>query len=370
MPQPKYRYRHTEVADNTAQIGIRNNRRAIETVENRYRQAIDRKAKGKATFKDDRLLEKRNPRSLYTQMRKASGAIKPVYPEFDILSLRGLGVGKLFRRSKPKFKTSSITDVEAPPYYYKNGTWDTNRLKDDIIKGKQELREWIDSPEYRKAAEANKREAAELGEEYIPIYERPSYQEQLKVKVNQDLNRNRAGTSIEGDPTSLTYNLYSPASAKSTTIHEGGHGLGIGYVDRTRSGNSIMSQHRYNRYKAKQVFNDNAKYPQYFGGEVDYVPINQLPGEAAMNARDVGRELGLKIGQQYPGPEEVLRLLDSYPKTGQKAFIIPGFNRSVEALPYVWKALTGTQFNYLAPILAGYGGYQYFNNKKPIYNYR
>lgn len=125
MPQPKYRYRNVERADNTAQIGIRNNRRAIETVENRYKQANDKKAKGTATFKDNRLLDYRNPKSLYTQMRKASGAIKPVYPEFDVLTIgraNGLGsnIGKKASKTASKIYNTSKKYYNTAKSIYKN----------------------------------------------------------------------------------------------------------------------------------------------------------------------------------------------------------------------------------------------------------
>lgn len=102
MPRPKYR-KHIESTDNTAQIGLMNNRRAYETIENRYNLALARKAKGKNNFRDDRLIEARDPTSYVHWARKASGAIKPVYPEFDLLSLgQGFGAGKVASKAFDK----------------------------------------------------------------------------------------------------------------------------------------------------------------------------------------------------------------------------------------------------------------------------
>jgi hypothetical protein len=56
-------------------------------------------------------------------------------------------------------------------------------------------------------------------------------------------------------------------------------------------------------------------------------------GEAAVNFIDLGRDLGLKLGQKYPGYDIVKNMLENY--NGFKKFMIPDLNMSKAGLRHV-----------------------------------
>jgi len=72
------------------------------------------------------------------------------------------------------------------------------------------------------------------------------------------------------------------------------------------------------------------------------VDLNRNSFEGIQNARDFGEELGIKIGQEYPGYEKALETVNSYPENGFKAGLKKMFRLDKEHMPYVWKALAGT----------------------------
>ena len=62
-------------------------------------------------------------------------------------------------------------------------------------------------------------------------------------------------------------------------------------------------------------------------------------GEPAPNLIDLGKELGLEIGQKYPGKEVLVELLTNYEKTNKgKSYIIKHLN--MDNPKYIWRALT------------------------------
>lgn len=72
--------------------------------------------------------------------------------------------------------------------------------------------------------------------------------------------------------------------------------------------------------------------------DFDYLVNNQAEGYN--NAIDIGNELGLQLGQQYPGKNKVLDLLNNY--TGRKGFVVGSFDTSTTPhVKRVWDAMTG-----------------------------
>jgi len=100
-----------------------------------------------------------------------------------------------------------------------------------------------------------------------------------------------------------------------------------------------MKEHRFLKTKSSKIFKPNSYY-----GDFD---LSVTPVEAVMNTRDIGKDLGLKIGQEYPGYEQALQIIKSYPKNSPKSGLINYLKLDEESMPYVWKALTGTLFSTL-----------------------
>lgn len=70
--------------------------------------------------------------------------------------------------------------------------------------------------------------------------------------------------------------------------------------------------------------------------------FHQQTGEAAMNGRDLGHDLGISVGQSYPGYQKALETLNSGLGKSTKDGMIKLFKTDEQSMPYVWKLLNGT----------------------------
>jgi hypothetical protein len=81
--------------------------------------------------------------------------------------------------NKPTKASLAIRNSDA--YYWNGpyeggwGNFDIPKFKADVATGKKEFIDWINNPEYIKAAELNKIEAQNMGLQYTPVYEKPEY---------------------------------------------------------------------------------------------------------------------------------------------------------------------------------------------------
>lgn len=91
---------------------------------------------------------------------------------------------------------------------------------------------------------------------------------------------------------------------------------------------------KYLRFKTHQAFIDKAE-----AGPYDF---HQQTGEAAMNGRDLGHDLGISVGQSYPGYQKALETLNSGLGKSTKDGMIKLFKTDEQSMPYVWKLLNGT----------------------------
>lgn len=188
------------------------------------------------------------------------------------------------------------------PYFYDpvTGKWDVSTLGRLTAEGRDEFHNWIDSPEYKQAALENKKEAESMGLGYTPTYEKANYSKKHPV-LAKPLGNTGIGGITNGNR-DITLNLMSSENPKDVIAHELGHASDHGNVteELMRSNpEQGMKEWKYLKYKASQVFKPDSEY----GGRFD---LSEHAPEAAMNARDFGKELGLKIGQPYPGYEKAL----------------------------------------------------------------
>lgn len=164
---------------------------------------------------------------------------------------------------------------------------------------------------------------------------------QREQAVKQDINKPRIQAAndltsgltdlitggMAGSPTEVDLNLGSPQSFFNTVRHESGHAA--------YHGNGLTPDElKYLRFKTHQAFIDNAE-----AGPYDF---HQQTGEAAMNGRDLGSDLGISVGQSYPGYQKALETLNSGLGKSTKDGMIKLFKTDEQSMPYVWKLLNGT----------------------------
>lgn len=230
--------------------------------------------------------------------------------------------------------STSLSTANKQPYYLQFGQNSGTQMISDIKAGKKEFTDWMNNPEYRKAAEQNRQEALSMGLNYTPTYERQQYSDFLQNGIKPVFKQDMYGdgsTSYYGaqpnTPTEINYNLRSRQPYTKVTRHESGHAAYHGMA-------STIEELKYLKYKVSQAFKPNASV-----GDYDF---NIQTGEAAMNGRDLGADLGIAVGQKYPGYENALQLLNTAKDKSNKAGMLEVLKTDEKSMPYVWKLLNGT----------------------------
>ena len=238
-----------------------------------------------------------------------------------------------FKMPNLAYSTSLNTSTNRP-YYLQFGNNSGNMMIQDIKNGRNEFVNWMNNPKYREAAEQNRQEAISMGLSYTPTYEKPQYSWMLKYGIKPEFKSKMEGEGAtswmgaqEGIPTSVEYNLSSKIPYDKVTRHE------VGHVSLHGNGKNAKEL-KYLRYKTHQVFKDDANVGPY--------DFHQQTGEAAMNGRDLGADLGISIGQEYPGYQKALDIINSNYKNSNKAGMVDVLKLDKESMPYVWKLLNGT----------------------------
>lgn len=236
---------------------------------------------------------------------------------------------------------SGYYSISSTPYLYNPDTraWDYAKFKDAVVKGSQDFRDWMNSPVYREAAEQNVREAEQMGLHYTPTYNKPEFHQKFPVSTEYKPDTPYIGGTSDGNG-AITYNLASNLNPEYVLAHEFGHSYRYAnpsnelMVNDTKTG---MKEWQFLKTKSSKIFKPDSDYAGQFDLSVN-------PPEAAMNARDIGKDLGLKIGQEYPGYEKAYQIITNYPKNDPKSGLIQYLKLDKESMPYVWKSLTGTLF--------------------------
>lgn len=266
---------------------------------------------------------------------------------------------------------SWVNQNDGYPYALRPGqkSWDTNIIQDELKQGRKDLIDWVNNPEFIKAQQQNKDEAQQMGLEYIPLHERSTFKDRLSLLDDANTYKwyadNKTGESgyVEnplGNYANLMHiNLANVNPYRFTISHEGGHMLGMGGPDLpSSSSQSILKQLKYLKYKSRQVLKPGYWYNNQFD-------LSEYPYEAVQNLRNLGQELNLSVGQQYPGYKNALDIINNSEKTTH-SFLKPYLKTDEESMPYVWKALVGTQFG-LSPIYINTLDNKKYNSGKDIH---
>ena len=166
-----------------------------------------------------------------------------------------------------------------------------------------------------------------------------------RTNVISDPKWNSAG-GLSPDRQDLLFNASMPQSkedAANTIFHEFRHAGYVGEVPPTvknvNEGNKFYQMKNSHLYKPAEQIDPNWS---------DYLLQSS---EGYNNALDVGRDLGLQLGQKYPGKDNVLKLLKSY--KGLAPEVVDAFD--VSTTPHVkrvWDAMTG-QYIWIPAVLGG-----------------
>ena len=229
-----------------------------------------------------------------------------------------------------------------------------NELLEDIKSGKRAASTFFDSPVVRQSYLHNQELAKRLG---IKLQDRPSniaeiVARPINLKWMPYSNDEIAAVAQSGlnDPLAelrFSWTRMSPEIAMGSALHEGLH---LGYygapirttpMDFNTYNNEYVPTYNYWKWKTSHLVR-----PEYMEGYLGDVH----GGEAGVNLIEVGKQMGLKLGQKYPGDTKMIELLNTqWPE--YKANLLPQLQTDTRAgRRHIWQALTG-QFYGLGPII-------------------
>lgn len=231
-----------------------------------------------------------------------------------------------------------------------------NELLEDIKLGKRAASTFFDSPVVRQSYLHNQELAKRLG---IKLQDRPSNMAQIvarpiNLKWVPYSNDEIASIAQSGlnDPLAelrFAWTRMSPEIARGSALHEGLHLGYYGAPIRTTSmdintyNNEYVPAYNYWKWKTSHLVK-----PEYMEGYLGDIH----GGEAGVNLIEVGKQMGLKLGQKYPGDAKMIELLNTqWPE--YKMNLLPQLQTDTRAgRRHIWQALTG-QFYGLGPIIGG-----------------
>lgn len=162
--------------------------------------------------------------------------------------------------------------------------------------------------------------------------------------------------------------LYYPE--RWDAVYEGAPEAGIWYQGkfgnpRTAANHSIPGKAE-KAAKARERF---AKRPYRVEGDLELerpiVTVGDVPNRAALeraaaNTMELGKRLGLKPGQEYPGRKALEQMLKEFSESGNEHSHMPSY-LNMRHPKRVWNALTGRYFIY--PVAGTIGGINYDRNE-------
>ena len=276
-------------------------------------------------------------------------------------------VGKRVTKAANKYPAKNL-EVNLNP----DRSWNMDKIHNDVDRGTKEAIEFLESDVKKETDLYNKELAKRLGYEHFTPY--PNGAERARVKVTPDYetitypNGEYAGrVGFNPDPSkdilqyNKHYNLHPTAFHE--TLHRGHYGMVP--QDRRMLG-ATGTEHVRRLHDSKDFYNFKTKKL--------LVPENEAPdlkmynyffedGEAAANTMELGKRLGLKPGQEYPGRQALEKMLKEFSESGNEHAFMPKY-LNMKHPKRVWNALTGRYFIYPTAVgTALIGGMSYDRNE-------
>ena len=217
----------------------------------------------------------------------------------------------------------------------------------EIVKGKNFVIEYLNSPVRTEVNAHNKKLADRLGFKLFKPFneagQRVSTPSNLKiVRENSSVGGSVSTDSKNPAADQVTINLYN-SNPYYASMHENLHRGYLGnapkeyFLNETRG--TFGDTNRFYDYLKDKLLKPWSE--RYNLPEADYLDQS---AELAVNMFEVGQRMGLKIGQKFPGNQKVLELLKKYKDSGDyKSGVVDHLN--LKHPLRIWKALTGTLFS-------------------------
>lgn len=223
-----------------------------------------------------------------------------------------------------------------------------NEILGEFTAGRRMAGSFFEHPVVQESYNHNRELAKRLG---IELQDRPSNIREvvtrpMKLKWATDDGFTLAQTREHhfNDPDAnftITWKPFTKPSLKAAGRHESLH---LGYYSAPFRMENITKEIYDNVYKPNYQFwkwkTDKLLRPEF--RETSYLS-DVWGGEAGPNLIDLGQDLGLKLGQKYPGDNAFLKMINDY--KGEKSFLVPHLQLDTPAgRRHVWDAMVGKYF--------------------------
>ena len=272
-----------------------------------------------------------------------------------IFSFRdNLNNGRLFKKG-----SNTLASNKYPPYdmavnYNPDRSLNVDKVHRDVARGTKEAIDFLESDIKKETDLYNKKLAQRLGYKHFTPYSKGAERARVEVVPDYDKisypNSGDAGkVTLNSNPAEdiLSYNVFY--NLHPTSFHETLHRGLYGMISRDKmpiGGNLFEHIGRktdtrdFYSFKTKKLLVPENEAP-------DLTTYNYLfeEGEAAANIMELGKRLGLKPGQEYPGRKALEQMLKEFSESGNEHSHMPSY-LNMRHPKRVWDALTGRYFIY------------------------
>ena len=272
-----------------------------------------------------------------------------------IFSFRdNLNNGRLFKKG-----SNTLASNKYPPYdmavnYNPDRSLNVDKVHRDVARGTKEAIDFLESDIKKETDLYNKKLAQRLGYKHFTPYSKGAERARVEVVPDYDKisypNSGDAGkVTLNSNPAEdiLSYNVFY--NLHPTSFHETLHRGLYGMISRDKmpiGGNLFEHIGRktdtrdFYSFKTKKLLVPENEAP-------DLTTYNYLfeEGEAAANTMELGKRLGLKPGQEYPGRKALEQMLKEFSESGNEHSHMPSY-LNMRHPKRVWDALTGRYFIY------------------------
>ena len=262
--------------------------------------------------------------------------------------------GRLFKKG-----SNTLASNKYPPYdmavnYNPDRSLNVDKVHRDVARGTKEAIDFLESDIKKETDLYNKKLAQRLGYKHFTPYSKGAERARVEVVPDYDKisypNSGDAGkVTLNSNPAEdiLSYNVFY--NLHPTSFHETLHRGLYGMISRDKmpiGGNLFEHIGRktdtrdFYSFKTKKLLVPENEAP-------DLTTYNYLfeEGEAAANTMELGKRLGLKPGQEYPGRKALEQMLKEFSESGNEHSHMPSY-LNMRHPKRVWDALTGRYFIY------------------------
>lgn len=227
----------------------------------------------------------------------------------------------------------------------------------DFAKGREMAAKFFEHPVVRESYKHNQELAKKIGLKLPDRNSAAAVRQPVRVKYdklndNEIANVTRTYFGSPDEVITMDWRKYPVETLREAIIHEHLHRGSYSAPTRPQIlpkdyyETVFKPEYQFYRIKTKRLLK-----PEYWD---DGYLSDALLGEAGPNLINIGRGIGLKLGQKYPGYSTAKEMLQNY--NGQQSFLVPRLNDTKIGMKRIWDAMTGRYFTPIVGLGTGIYG--------------